>query len=73
MAAPLQRDEQLLDFIQFYVVARKAGYMIGKYVTLSADIGDMAFTGHLSNAGSGGTFCVFGHAINIASKVLRIH
>jgi len=45
MAAPLQGDEQLLDFVQLYVVARKACDMMGKHVALSADIGDMVLTG----------------------------
>lgn len=72
MAAPLQGDEQLLDFVQLYVVARKACDMVGKHAALSADIGDMVLIGHLSNAGGGGTFCVFGHRLNVASKMLLI-
>jgi hypothetical protein len=63
MAAPLQRDEQLLDFIQLVVVPRKARDMMCKSFALSADIGDIAFTGHLLNAGGGGTSYVFGHII----------
>jgi hypothetical protein len=45
MAAPLQRDEQLLDFIQLYVVPRKARDMMCNHVALSTDIDDIAFTG----------------------------
>ena len=37
MAAPLQGDEQLLDFVQLYVVARKACDMMGKHAALSAE------------------------------------
>jgi hypothetical protein len=41
VAAPLQRNEQLLDFVQLYVIAREARDVMGKHVALSADIGHL--------------------------------
>ena len=57
MAAPLQSDQQLLDFVELYIIACEARDMMRERVARRPDIGHMVLLGHLPDAGGG---CAFG-------------
>jgi hypothetical protein len=77
MAAPLQSDQQLLNFVALHVVTCQSRYVMGKGITRRMDIGDVMLLGHLPNAGGDGAILLYRHCFTsgrkIASAGVRIH
>jgi hypothetical protein len=49
----LQSDEELLNFVEFDIVAREARNMMGKPVALRSNVSYMILPGEFPDAGSG--------------------
>ena len=63
MAAPLQSDQQLFDFVELDIIAREARDVMCKGIAWRPNIGHVVFLGHLPDADGGCAFGSFEHKI----------
>jgi hypothetical protein len=73
IARALQGDEELLNFVEFHIIAREARNIMGKPVALRSNVSHMILLGEFPDAGGGRALDLSRHALDMAIAGLKIH